>query len=353
MVTPPGSTLLETIEAIGMTQAELARRMGRPVKTVNEIINGKASITPDTALQLERVLSVPAHFWRRLEESYQQYLLALKDDAQLNDQQDWLKQIPFSELVKRGWVKDGGTAIDRVRAALEFFGVASAEAWSQVWNSSDALYRRSPAFAADLGAMAAWLRKGEIEARAVLCERYRKPRFESALKQMRSLTVGEPAAVIGQVQQLCASAGVALVLIAELPGCRASGAARWLSRHKAVIQLSLRHRTNDHLWFTLFHEAGHLVVTSEEKAFVDEPSSLSSTDPAEAQANEFAADLLIPGKEYEHFVCDLATRRPSASLICDFAQSVGTHPGIVVGRLQHDGLVPYRSTLNRLKCTVL
>ncbi len=57
-----------------MTQLELSQRMGRPAKTINEIINGKTAITPETALQLERVLGVPAHFWRNREEQYQQYL---------------------------------------------------------------------------------------------------------------------------------------------------------------------------------------------------------------------------------------------------------------------------------------
>ena len=71
---PPGETLLETIECLGMSQAELARRTGRPVKTINEIIKGKTAITPDTALQLERVLSVPASFWNNLERNYRESL---------------------------------------------------------------------------------------------------------------------------------------------------------------------------------------------------------------------------------------------------------------------------------------
>jgi addiction module HigA family antidote len=64
---PPGETLRETLEFLGMTQAQLADRTGRPKKTINEIISGKAAITAETALQLERVLGVPASFWSNLE----------------------------------------------------------------------------------------------------------------------------------------------------------------------------------------------------------------------------------------------------------------------------------------------
>jgi len=75
---PPGETLLETLEAISMSQAELAERMDRPKKTINEIIKGKAAITPETALQFERVLGISSGFWNNLERNYQETLARIK-----------------------------------------------------------------------------------------------------------------------------------------------------------------------------------------------------------------------------------------------------------------------------------
>ena len=72
---PPGATLLELLEFLGLTQAELAARAGRPKKTINEIIKGKAAITPDTAVQLERVLGSKASFWNALEGNYRTALV--------------------------------------------------------------------------------------------------------------------------------------------------------------------------------------------------------------------------------------------------------------------------------------
>src|SRR6266849_9567417 len=89
-VTPPGATLLETIDALGMTQTELAERTGRPTKTINEIIKGKAAITPETALQLERVLGIPATFWNNREWQYREYLAKQKASEWLESQTDWL-----------------------------------------------------------------------------------------------------------------------------------------------------------------------------------------------------------------------------------------------------------------------
>ena len=69
---PPGEYLAEEIEARGISQKELARRMGRPLNAINEIVNGKKSITAGTALQFEEVMpEVPARFWLNLETDYQ------------------------------------------------------------------------------------------------------------------------------------------------------------------------------------------------------------------------------------------------------------------------------------------
>lgn len=68
----PGVTLAETLESLGMSQVELAVRISRPEKTISEIINGITAITPETALQFERALGVPASFWNNLEKNYQE-----------------------------------------------------------------------------------------------------------------------------------------------------------------------------------------------------------------------------------------------------------------------------------------
>ncbi|MCK4765323.1 MAG: HigA family addiction module antidote protein [Candidatus Aminicenantes bacterium] len=72
-VSPPGETLLELITSLNITQAGLAKRMGRHIKTVNEIIKGKAPITPGTAIQLEKVLGPPASFWNNREKQYREF----------------------------------------------------------------------------------------------------------------------------------------------------------------------------------------------------------------------------------------------------------------------------------------
>lgn len=62
--TPPGEMLrTEFLEPLGMTQTELARRIGVSYVRVNELINGKRRLTPDTALRLSRLFGMSVEFW--------------------------------------------------------------------------------------------------------------------------------------------------------------------------------------------------------------------------------------------------------------------------------------------------
>ena len=69
--THPGEMLLEEfVKPLDMTQAELARRLGVSYPRLNEIIKGRRSVTPDTALRLSRVLGMSADFWLGLQQDW-------------------------------------------------------------------------------------------------------------------------------------------------------------------------------------------------------------------------------------------------------------------------------------------
>ncbi len=330
---PPGETLLDTIEALGMSQAELSERTGRPKKTINEIIKGKAPITPDTALQLERVLSVSAAFWNNLEKNYRETLARLAEQERLQEQIAWLSELPVKTMVKLGWIKPFKEKVHQLQEVLNYFGVASPECWRDMWLRSQVAYRTSQAFVSDPGAVSAWLRKGELAAREIVCKQFDDTDFRAALKTIRSISVKPPDEFQHEVVRLCADAGVAVAFVPELPKMRASGATWWLTPTKAVILLSLRYKSDDHLWFSFFHEAGHILLHGKKDVFIEDNHSSDK----ENEANRFASELLIPASRLKTF---MSSTRLSKEAIRAFAAELGIAPGIVVGRLQHDGLLP-------------
>jgi Zn-dependent peptidase ImmA (M78 family) len=132
--------------------------------------------------------------------------------------------------------------------------------------------------------------------------------------------------------------------VPELKNTAISGCARWLSDTKALIGLTLRYKTDDQLWFTLFHEIGHILLHKTKRSFVldnaAEDLSDHVVDPEmqqyEMEANHFSADTLIPPHELSNFIRTKAFTNES---IHEFAESVGVGPGIVVARLQREGLL--------------
>jgi len=335
---PPGRTLLEILETVGISQAELAERTGRPKKTVNEIIKGKAAITPDTALQLERVLGRPyAGFWISLEQQYRASLARLQEREMLSKHTEWLSDLPIGDMISRGWIRAQRDKVDMVRELLGFFAVASPEAWEDVWRTyrKATAFRRSANHSDNFGVMAAWLRRGEIEGRDLECEPFNASRFKAALRKIRNLTTEEPNRACELTIEECAAAGVAVVLVPELPKLRLFGATRWLSAEKALLQLSLHYKRDDQFWFSFFHEAGHILLHGKRNIFVEHAGS---DDLDEQEANKFASDYLVPLDEYIDFCAGGDFKR---STILKFSRRIGISPSIVVGRLQHDKIIKF------------
>jgi HTH-type transcriptional regulator/antitoxin HigA len=330
--TPPGETLQDLMEEQGLSQRDLARRADLSPKHVNQLLHGLVSLSPAVAQRLELVTGMPARMWNQLEALYQSDLQRIQARRDLAEYSAWLDAMPVKALLKRGLLPEfPADRPSRVQQMLSFFGVASISAWDGVYASLECSFRQSAAYEIKAGAVAAWLRLGELAAREVKCAPFDARGLRAALPQLRALT-SEPSKVFApKVQAICASHGVAVVFVEEIEGTRASGVMRWLTPGKALVQLSLRYRTDDHLWFTFFHEIGHVLLHGKSELWIEGNGS-SEDNQKEAEADRFSRDLLIPPA----VAAGLRDLKSKAGVV-DFAHRAGIAPGIVVGRLQHDG----------------
>lgn len=344
----PGEMIAELLEERGLNQRYLAERMGRPQKTINELIHGKVALTPETAQQLELVLGTPAQYWLTHEAHYRAYLTRRAQEERYSAWHDWLDQMPVDELKRQGVLppirNQGRNKNQLVRALLQFFGVASPAEWENIYlcTATANVRWRIQEQRSDPHATSVWLRLGERAAQtASLAVRYDAARFRALLPTLRSLTVEPPSAFMPRLMEQCAAVGVVVAFVRAVPRACVSGAARWLC-DRPVIQLSLYGKFNDRFWFTFFHEVNHILEHKSRIIFLDEWDH-GDVSAEEQQADRFAADLLIPP---EH-APGLSSLR-SADSVRSFAAKIGIHPGIVVGRLQHDGILP-QTHLNSLK----
>lgn len=338
---PPGELLAETLEGMSLTQVDLARRMGRPVQAINEIVRGAKEITPETAIQLERVLSVPAHIWLGLETEYQHTKARLEDRKRLEGESRIAAAFPYRALASLGWLPKVRDPLLKTEHLLSFFGVGSLQV---VREAEAAAYRISRTKKASPEALAAWLRKGVLEAQKIETKPFNESRLREFAPTIRPLTNEAPEAFEAHLREGLAACGVALVVLRHLPKTHAHGATRWLSPEKALIQLSLRGSWADIFWFTLLHEIGHLLLHGRRDVFIE--WGQRQDDGLESEADDFASNLLIPRADFRDFL--RACPRPSRSDVVAFAKRLTVSPGIVVGRLQHEGCIPH-SNLNGLR----
>ncbi len=334
---PPGEYLEEVIAELGMSKDELSKRLNRPASKLSAIFKGEKAITPETALQLEKVVGVPAHIWNGLEAEYRLVLAREKEwqkQEQLKEETRFIKPFCYSELVKHGLVARKTRPIEKVNELQNFFGVTSLK-------TVGTLNRYQPAFRSSKRdrspeAVAAWLRVGELQAQKVNCQPFDKTRLVNALKKIRSMTKRSPDQFLDELHKLLAACGVALVVLPHFPKTYANGATFWLGRDKAVLMMTIRYRWADIFWFTLFHEIGHLLKHKRQLVIlegdIDDPEYLKMED----EANKFAAGILVPLSEYKAFI---KKDRLYKDDIIIFATYLGISPGIVVGRLQKDGLI--------------
>lgn len=331
---PPGETLKEHIENINMSQIDLAKRTGLTQKHISEIINAKSPISQETALKLENVLGIPASFWNNLESNYQETLARIEAEQKINEEFEIAKQIPYAEIAGLNWVQKTKNIREKVVYLRNFFSVASLKLVPDV---IPVAFRKSEIKDESELSLATWLRRGELLAQQINTVPFNKDKLKTTISEFRSLTLNSPEEFCTKIQKMCASCGIALVLVPHISKTYANGASKWISPQKAMIQLSIRGSFADIFWFSFFHELGHVFLLHSKKiTFV--ATKENALDVLERDADSFASNTLIPKKDYEAFI---AKRDFSEANIVSFANKLNIHSGIVVGRLQHDNILNF------------
>jgi HTH-type transcriptional regulator/antitoxin HigA len=151
---------------------------------------------------------------------------------------------------------------------LRFFAVSTPEAWKEQWLAPRASFRRSPTYASHAEALSVWLRWGERQASVVTVLPFDARKLRAILPRIRELALMHPLALHQRLTEELAQSGVILLLIPELPGTRVMGAIHWIGTNP-VVQLSLRHKSDDQFWFALFHELAHVLNGERRHVYLD------------------------------------------------------------------------------------
>ena len=338
----PGETIIDLLEVNNMTQLDLAAKTGINKKTINEIIKGKAPITPATALKLEYVFHIKASFWNNLEINYQEAIEKEKDLKSIESDIKHLDKIPYLEMSKRHWdyIRKTTDSYEKVINLRKFLSVASLELSSELKNKI--AYRKSNNEHFSFDALYCYLRYGEIKVSQDEYPKFSLKTLKEKIIDIRALTNKPLLDVLEQVKAILKECGVALVYEKALPKTYVNGVSYKITCDKALIMLSDKGKKDDILWFTLFHEIAHLIKHSQKEVFIDLEDDVSND--IEKEAGEFASNILIPNNIYKTFINK--NKKFTEEIIKQFAKENNLTTGIVVGRLQKDHIIAWNQFNN-------
>lgn len=327
-----GDFIAEWMDREGINAAELARRLDVTRKHVSELLSGKAPLSHPVALALERVTGVPARIWNQYESGYRGDLARAGEAEELEAQYERAREFPLPYL--RKWKYITANARDRVetvRQLLTVLGAANLDAFTTTWAKSSVAYRRAAIGRDDSLHLATWLTLGERHHdRQDDLPTFDREATRELVPELRVLTRRDPLDAVEECVERLREVGVVVCFIPPVPGLGIHGATRWLNG-RPIVQLSLLWKSDDQLWFTLFHELGHVVLHGDRELYVAGESDEAESDTAEHEANAFASDLLIPPQYVEKLPW---TRDIQA--VTMLAEELGIAPSIVLGRVQRE-----------------
>lgn len=329
------------LEEKDLTARDLSIIIGRKIDFVENLLLGNAYIDIQLARRLADFSGVSPEFWLRRDYHYQ----VDRKGRKPTEEAEWISHLPVRDMIKFGWIEAADNFVGKISECLNFFSSTSVADWKATYGriNTAIAFRASQHFETRSGSVLTWLRQGKRLANLIACEPWRREKLQDCVPSMRALTrIKDPKVFLPELQKICAECGVALVVLPTPSGCPISGAVQFIDDAKAMMLLSFRYKTDDHFWFTFFHEIGHLILHKDFKIIVE---GLANSMPhEEEEANEFSQTTLIPHGELEEVIpCARDFRK-----VARFAKKIGISPGIVIGQLQHFGIVPH-SYLNALK----
>lgn len=348
----PGDTIQEHIDEIAMSQAELAERLGRSIPKLNELIKGKAPITKETATKLEYVLGIPASFWLNLERQYQDELLEIEKLEHLEQCTEWAKGFPLAAMKKIGIIPNTRNKVEIAGSLLKYFRVASPTQWSDVYVGSSLAFKIELRHTTEPQAISVWLRLGELQAERLKVASFDKKVLRSKLNAIQEIAYKHSANWLDELQELCTSCGVALVYTPCISKAPIYGATRWIKNNTMpLVQVTDRHKDYNAFWFTFYHELAHILYHGKKEIFIEGLDSINPDKDKEAQADDFAARMLLTEKERNELF-----QYPTfdKNLVVHLSQKFKKHPGIIVAQIQRRYNNLYKDYhLNSLKTKVV
>lgn len=329
---PPSKFIKDELERRNWTQADLAFILGRSANDISLLVSDKKRITPEVAQQLATAFGNDAEYWLALENKYKLSQLESVDN-EVARRSRLYNTYPAKEMLKRGWIEPTDDINELVTRFFRFFGVTSFDEKPELTYAA----LKSTSYLETTAPQAAWLKRAEQLAPAVLANDFSDIALDGAIKKLRIMLPDVDG--VRQVPKILAEAGVRILIIEPLVNTKIDGVTFWLDARSPVIALSLRFDRIDAFWYALFHELSHVRHgEGKDDPVIDfdliDDSSGKDKPPFEQRADKDAERYCIPDGKLDSLILRAHPSYPEQKIL-GFAALNKLHPGIVVGQLHH------------------
>lgn len=334
----PGYYISDIIEDMGISQAEFATRLGTNTKTLSCLLNGQANITNDLAKKLSIMMGTSVDVWLNLQSSYDRKLIEIQQAKDFDGQKEIVKMIDYKYFVEVVGLPVTKVIEEKIANLCGWLKISDL----RIMLKQDFLvnYRTGVADIKEKNIInsRAWIQTAINFSNRIDTKPYDADRLKSYLPELRSMTVQSPNIFLPRMREIFAECGVAFVLLPNLKNCGVNGAVKWVDDERVVLAMNNRRLDADIFWFSLFHEIKHVLQRKVKTVFVSysEGEMQEANKQLEDEADVFATNYLIPQAAFRRFA---PTKYISDAEIIEFAKSINVHPGIVAGRLQHEGIL--------------
>ena len=351
LLSHPGELIEETLETIGMSQAELGERIGKSAKFVNELIKGKAHITSNTAQALERVIGYTAKGWLNLDRVYQDELMEIEQMEYANECKDWVSNFPLKFMKENGIlsnIKDKQSLFSEI---LSFFRVKSPNEYNQIYNEVSIAFKIELKHTKDPQAIAVWLRLGELHAEKIeTLKDYNKKKLVKAIPEIKRISYKMEDGWHNELRNILAECGIALSYTPMIKKAPIYGAARWI-KNKSVplIQVTDRGKDANKFWFTFYHELGHIILHGKKDIFIEGDAAtldkLRMDEVKEHEADRYAEDNMFTNSQ-KRTLEDILKGTVTKNLVLTLSEQMQVNQNFIIAKLRRMGTMEYNELTN-------
>ena len=327
-----GKYLKDYLEFNNISQTEFASRLGVSQKHMNEILNGKISITLEKAAQIYRLTGIPIEFIINAEnrKMVTEYLMDKYGDEK--SIQEMIKnQFFMNELIKRNWInfKDSSNTIQNYMDLIDFLKVSNLEALSMIQEKT--IFKKT---GEDINKISLWIARCDELAKNQVIKEYVPVAFNFLIEDLKSEAYKNYS--LENIKTILNNYGIYFVVEKALTGSKVRGCMRVKGKNPAIY-ITKNYKGKDSFFFELFHELGHC------KSDYNEAKNkviIEGDEKQEQRADEFALNTMIEKDIWKDIEKDYTENN-----LLKISKENKIPMSFIVGRLAKVGKVKYKSNL--------